>query len=142
MPRARKTQSGAPAMSTAQVPGQQYGAQVAQKQLQNAMPAPKDQTAKVVAKAAQQAPQQPQQRPQQVPDPMQLAAALRNKVGLLGQETARPNEPVTTGLMRGPGAGPEVLGMRRQSPLGQMMRMLSRQSGDPYLAQLADRSNL
>lgn len=141
MPRARKTQSGAPAMSTAQVPGQQYGAQVAQKQLQNAMPAPKDQTAKVVAKAAQQTPQQPQQQPRPN-DPMQLAAALRDRVGLLNRPTGRPDEPVTAGLSRGQGPGPEILGVQQRSPLGELMRMIARQSGDGYLAQLADRSNL
>jgi hypothetical protein len=128
-------------MTTAQVPGQQYGAQVAQKQLQNAMPAPKDTTSKVVAKAAQQATPQPAQQPPRS-DPMQIAAALRDRVGLLNRPTGRPDEPVTAGLSRGQGAGPEILGLQRRSPLGELMRMVARQSGDGYLAQLADRSNL
>lgn len=131
-------------MGVAQVPGQQYGAQVDQQRLQKAMPAPKDQTARIAQQAAKQGVSQPSQqqaRPAQ-PDPMQLAAALRDRVGLLNRPTGRPDEPVTTGLSRGQGAGPEILGLRRRSPLGEMMRMIAQQSGDPYLADLADRSNL
>lgn len=131
-------------MGVAQVPGQQYGAQVEQQQLQKTMPAPKDQTSKAVAQAAQQGARVPQMQQQrsQAPDPMQLAAQLRDRVGILGQGTTRPQEPVTAGLTRGPGPGPEVLGLRRRSPLGELMRSLSRETGDPYLASLADRANL
>lgn len=135
-------------MSAAQIPGQQYGAQVDQVALQTAMPAPRDTTGRDLSVAAQQP--APESGPVQgVPvqgaqgaDPMQLAAALRGQVGVLAAPTGRPDEPVTTGLTRGLGAGPEVLGLQRRSPLGEMMRMISRQSGDPLLADLADRANL
>jgi hypothetical protein len=131
-------------MAVTSVPGQQYGAGVEQQRLQKAMPAPKNQTPQVVAQAARQGVQQPaQQQPaQQGMNLAAIASELRGKVGMLGAPTNRPMEPVTTGLSRGPGAGPEVLGMMARSPLGEFMRMIARQSGDPTLAQLADRAGL
>ena len=147
MPRARKTQSGKPAMSVNQIPGQQYGKGVEQTRLQQAMPAPRDQTAAVAARAAR-ASAQPATPPMQgrgspaPADAMEAARALRERVGLLPRPTQRPAEPVTAGLSSGPGAGPEVLGMAFRSPLGEMMRSIARQSGDPFLADLADRANL
>lgn len=144
MPRARKTQSGAPAMAMASIPGQQYGAGVEQQALQKAMPAPKSQTPQVVARAAaQQAAASQGQQPAGGAAPLaQLAAQLKGRVGIMGAPTARPEEPVTQGLSRGLGAGPEVLGMRMKSPLGEMMRAVARQTGDPMLAMLADKANL
>lgn len=153
MPRARKTQSGAAAMSTQQIPGQQYGKGVEQVALQNAMPAP--QAPSVASPLPQQGPSAgvpvpaggavPPTAPSAAPaptDPTAAFAALRDRVGLLGQPTNRPDEPITAGLARGPGPGPEVLNMRQGSPLGTTLRNLASQLGDPYFAQIADRANL
>ena len=52
MPRARKTQTGATAMSVQQVPGQQYGVGVQQEELQRMMPAPQAQPMTAVPPAA------------------------------------------------------------------------------------------
>jgi len=62
-------------------------------------------------------------------------------------ETLRPNEPVTHGAARGPGAGPEVLGQQRQ-PMRlseELHHLASGPDGNPVLAALAqnaERMNL
>ena len=60
--------------------------------------------------------------------------------GMLTQPTMRPNEPITTGLPIGPGAGPEVLGHPTSTPAGRFLRVLSERTGNPWFAELADRS--
>lgn len=145
MPRQRKTQSGAPAQPSTPVAGQTYGMGVQQQRLAEAMPAPQ------AAPAPSAAPQvQPSQAPVPAPspsaaapaDPMAAALAMRDKVGMLVPPTERPGEPWTHGLPGGPGGGPEVLGLRQPSPLGQSLRDLSRITGDPLMGQLADRAGL
>ena len=71
-----------------------------------------------------------------------LAAAqtVRPETGLLLDPTNRPSEPITAGLMRGPGPGPEALQRQQGSPAGDMLRRLSQTTGDPYFAQLADQA--
>jgi hypothetical protein len=153
MPRARKTQSGAQAMTTQQVPGQQYGKGVEQVALQNAMPAP--QAPSVASPLPQRGPQPGSPTPAAgaVPptapsaasapiDPMAAFAALKDKVGVLNGSTTRPMEPVTAGLSTGPGAGPEVLGLAKGSPLGDTLRRLSSELGDPMFAELARKARL
>lgn len=149
MPRARKTMSGQAGQAARPVTGQQYGKGVEQRQLQQAMPAPKGgtpatQIASTAAQAALQQQRQPQQTApqQQTPDLMALAAQMRDATGILTKGTDRPNEPVTTGLASGPGAGPEILGTTMRSPLGDTLRMLSRVSGDAFFSQLADKARL
>lgn len=142
MPRARKTQTGAPAMSVESVPGQMYGKGVEQQRLQEAMPAPQAQPMQAVPPAAPPPGAVPTSAAPAPADPMAAAAALRDRVGLLGPQTARPNEPVTHGMVQGPGAGPEVLGAVMGSPLGDTLRNLSRQLGDPFFEQLAQKAKL
>lgn len=142
MPRARKTQTGAPAMSVQNVPGQMYGKSVEQQRLQEAMPAPQAQPLAAVPPAA---PPPVAAQPTAAPapaDPLAAAAALRDRVGLFGPQTARPNEPVMHGMVQGPGGGPEVLGAVMGSPLGDTLRKLSSTLGDPYFQELAQKARL
>lgn len=145
MPRKRMTQSGAPAMSIQQIPGQEYGAGVEQQALQRAMPSPQAQP--VGAVAAPQSPSTPTatQSASAAPapsDPMAAAAAFRGRADLFGPSTTRPDEPVTHGLSRGPGAGPEVMGGTMASPLGDTLRKLAAATGDSFFLDLAQKARL
>lgn len=145
MPRARKTQSGAAAQPVTVVTGQPYGSGVQQAALQQAMPAPKATSLPAQAGPAAMPVQQPAPAAAVNPaavDPMVAAQALQGRTGLLTNPTARPMEPVTTGLTRGPGAGPEALTGPVGSPLGDTLRMLSNTLGDPYFQSLAQKANL
>jgi len=124
-----------------------YGKGVEQQALQKAMPTPQAQQPKAAspqptrqrqAQAAAPAPLPPQ-RPV---DPMAAMQSLRGRANLFGAPTARPDEPVTSGLSVGPGAGPEALGMAQRSPTGDLLRHLSRVLGDDQFALLAQRANL
>lgn len=59
----------------------------------------------------------------------------------LSAPTARPDEPVTTGLPIGPGAGPEALAangqMNRPSPLAMILNTTAQTTGSSVLANLA-----
>lgn len=70
-------------------------------------------------------------------DLMAIAKQMAGTAGLLDQ-TSRPNEPVTAGLLSGPGPGPEVLQMRTGSPGRRVLEDLTRWTGDPYFARLAE----
>ena len=140
MPRARKTMTGASAQPISSIPGQMYGAGVEQQRLQKALPTPQVQAVKPSVPQGQ--PSAPAQPPAPAPDVTALAQAMKDRVGLLRDGTQRPDEPVTTGLTRGAGAGPEVLAARRGSPLGDTLRQLSSMLGDPYYAQLAQKARL
>lgn len=63
-----------------------------------------------VAAPAQQAPLLPMIGADQVPN--------------IGDPTQRPNEPITTGLNVGPGAGPQALGPMPPSPIDPMRQVL------------------
>lgn len=135
MPRARKTITGDPARANVPVAGQTYGAGVDQQQLETAMPTPG---------AALPAAAPPPAAPTAAPAPAYnheaaLAAASQyaDQTGILKGDTTRPNEPITAGLTRGPGPGPEALGLTRGSPTGDLLRRLSAATGDPSLAELA-----
>lgn len=143
MPRGqrRQTQAGAPAQGVRSTPGRRYGEGVTAARLHAVAP-PVDAQA---AAAAQRARVAPTQAPAAAPPglPPDLAALLANApVGMLAG-TVRPDEPVTAGLSQGPGPGPEVLmSGGAQTPLSRMLRELSRRSGDPEFAALADRAGL
>jgi hypothetical protein len=138
MPRKAKTQSGKPAQAPQMIPGQQYGAQVAQAQLQTSMPAPDVRGAVPPPTApAQPTPEMPTRT---VVDPMAVAQAMKFDP-LLGP-TQRPEEPLTHGLSTGPGGGPEAIQGIRRSPVGDSMRMLTQVLGDPYFADLARRTGV
>lgn len=143
MPRARKTMTGAKAQPVSSIPGQMYGVGVEQQRLQQAMPTPQVQATKPAIPTGQPAsPPAQTSAPAPTADMGMLAQAMRDKVGLLRDPSQRPNEPVTTGLTRGAGAGPEALSGVRQSPLGDTLRELSMVLGDPYFAQLAQKARL
>lgn len=143
MPRARKTISGAKAQPLSPIPGQMYGAGVEQQRLQKAMPTPQVQASKPGIPTGQPAsPPAQASAPAPTANMGMLAQAMRDKVGLLRDGSQRPNEPVTTGLTRGAGAGPEALAGMKQSPLGDTLRELSVVLGDPYFAQLAQKARL
>lgn len=172
MPRKQKrTISGQPAQPLGAVPGQMYGMGVEQQRLQEAMPAPAIQpdeggrpvgggeraptgTAAVsagyngaIAGRAGTAPpevddQRRGSREEQYAAAMAAAAQLRGAAGILTRPTDRPDVPVTNGISSGPGAGPEVLGMRRGTPTGRRLRELSALTGDPIFQQLAERARL
>lgn len=139
-----KTMSGAPAQPIGAVPGQMYGAGVEQMQLQRAMPAPNLAQGPVAGPAGP-----PPAGPATAgPAPAQgfdaalaMAQGMRDQTGLLQQPTARPDEPITAGLTRGPGPGPEVLAMQQGTPAGDALRRISAQTGDPFFADLARRGN-
>lgn len=137
MPRQRKTMSGDPAQSQATgAPGVRYGEGKDLAEMRQAAPIP---NARAAATPSAPAPG---------PVPAEAASAVppqlpMPKPGLLLAPSARPNEPVTTGLRRGPGAGPEVLSQAPlTSPTGQLLRDLARITGRQHFAELARRSGL
>lgn len=62
--------------------------------------------------------------------------------GVLGQPTARPNEPITAGLPIGAGPGPEAIQMptRQQSLTRQQISTAAQISGNPVLLRMARES--
>lgn len=145
MPRARKTQTNRPAQPLSEVPSQYYGAGVEMQQLERAMPAPAPAAPPTVAPGPTA---QPGAAPTDGGEPpardigavLAAAAQLRGQTGLMTGPTNRPTEPITAGLRQGPGAGPEALRGRTGTPAGDMLRMLSQQTGQPEFAMLADRA--
>ena len=93
--------------SIVRVPGQGYGEQAQQVAAQQAIPSGPP---PIPGAGAPPAPtiSGPTPSPQPVAtNPLPLAVPGAN--GALSRPTERPNEPVTTGLPMGPGAGPEAL---------------------------------
>lgn len=144
MPRVHKTASGAPAQSSTPVIGQTYGDGVEQQQMAQAMPAPNNRAVEPVA--------MPQAAPQSAPAAagtpsiqqlIELAQGQGAGAGILTQPTARPDEPVTTGLPIGPGAGLEAIGFQAGVTPGQrFLRNLATSLGGSegaFLQGLADR---
>lgn len=138
MPRTRRTAGGDEAQPVGAIPGQNYGAGVEQMELQQAMPAPQAQqpTSPTGGQAQQPAPPPGQAS---IGDLLAIAKEVQAGGGLMNQPTSRPSEPITHGLMSGPGGGPDVLGVQPRSATGEWMRYLSQTNGDPYFEQLANR---
>lgn len=134
MPRAKKTNIGAPAQKIEPIKGQTYGDGVRQESLQKAMPAPNMQAmqAPAVATAAPTAPQQPTPRMSE----QDMMNKIRSVGGILSAPDDRPDLPITDGLSTGPGRGPEAL-TQIPNRTGQFFRQLSVQTGDPIFAELA-----
>ncbi len=149
MPRERrKTRTGEDAQNIKSVPGQRYGEGVKQQAMQRAMPAP-DNTNQV------QVPSAPTPEmavdPATATDPVAQAApltkqdlaAMMGNPNLLGQPSARPNEPITTGLSSGAGPGREVLMTGQgESPIGRYLSQLSAETGNPKWARMRERAGL
>ena len=64
--------------------------------------------------------------------------------GLLGQPSARPNEPITAGMAMGAGPGPEAVpGLPPQvQRTATLLRQAAEITGNPRLAQMADRMEM
>lgn len=141
MPRTRRTQGGAPAQPVKSVPGQRYGEGVAQRQMQRAMPTP---NLRAPGGAAPTPPATAPTEPPEAPgDPMAAAAGMDRELGMLNAPTAYPDEPITTGLSVGLGAGPEVmLNQPTMSPQARFLEELSSRTGDPFFADLARRARM
>lgn len=150
MPRVRKTTSGAPAQKIASVTGQRYGEGVAQQSLQRQLPAPDlvRQTSNALSAGVADSggspatPASPQMTPEQRYEAVMQAARGTQAAGLLTQPTARPSEPVTTGLPIGPGPGPEAIQPMGATPTGAFFAQVARLTGNPYFEQLAKRAGL
>lgn len=153
MPRkARQTITGEAAQPLGAVPGQMYGMGVEQQRMQEAMPTPQRRTdgapptapmpeggaAAPVEASTVQGPS----RAEQYQAALQAAQGFRGQAGILTKPTDQPGVPVTNGISVGPGAGPEILGMRRGTPTGRRLRELSMLTGDPVFRTLADRARL
>lgn len=146
MPRAKKTNVGAPAQKIDAIKGQTYGEGVRQESLQRAMPAPNMQAIApqpTAAPMSQSAPVTTAATPtqQQAPRMTQedVVNRLRSAGGVLSAADDRPDLPVTDGLSTGPGRGPEAL-MRQPNRSGRLFRQLSIQTGDPIFAELAHKA--
>jgi hypothetical protein len=132
MPRARRTQSGAPAQAHTPVPNQPYGTGVEHAALADAAPAPDgngagqrmDPSAAGLRDIAQGFP---------MPAAMPLSAP-----------SGRPDEPVTTGMASGPGAGREALmnNIARPNRRAEILEALASTTSDPRLQRLAERARL
>lgn len=86
--------------------------------------------------------QQAQPLPQDNIDPFQKALQAASDhpfqpVGL-NEPTQRPSEPITAGLSRGPGVGPEALGIRKG--ISDLLTKIYSESGNDTIAALLDRA--
>lgn len=100
MPRARKT------LPVAAPQDQGYGQRGEQMAAQRALPLPNVQGQNAVAPSAA--------APAAAAAPMDALTAARSMVppaGGLGADTQYPDQPITAGLPRGAGPGPEVIGL-------------------------------
>lgn len=115
--------------------GMPYGENQAMRSAQAAVPIP---SARPVTAALGG---MPPEQAQQADTAAQLEATQAynpTPIGLLNQ-TTRPNEPVTTGLASGPGAGPGILSMP-QSSLAQTYYTLAQATGDDTFYDLAEQA--
>ena len=139
MPRKRRTQGGAPAQNIGSVPGQRYGEGVAQQAMQRELPAPDNRSAAPTTGAPAPVAAEPGGQ-MSLEDVLGAAGGVQG-AGMLAGGTSRPNEPLTTGLPIGPGAGPEVLGgAAAETPGGRFLRDLAMRTGNRYFAELAERA--
>jgi hypothetical protein len=139
LPRAKKTIGGVPGQAVQAIQGQTYGEATRQEALQKTMPAPNAEAPMPQAPTA--TPTAPQPPMEQVPQPrLSLQDAMeqiRGRGGVLSMPDDNPSLPVTDGLMTGPGRGPEAL--MANSTLGNTLRRLANQTGDPIFRELASK---
>lgn len=103
------------------------------------MPAPN-----VDAQATQVSTTTPEQSPVQAPAPQTPRLSLQEAMqqiqgrgGVLSMPDDNPAMPVTDGLTTGPGRGPEAI--MASSTLGNTLRRLANQTGDPIFRELASK---
>jgi len=139
VPRVRKTQSGIPAQPVEAVRGQEYGQGVVQESLQRAMPTPSDTQSFEMPVNAQ--PPQGGEPAQSAPPPdfNQLRQTLSGVGGLLNRPDDRPNVSFADGI-DDPMAQMRSGTLSAANRTGEMMRELSRRTGDGSFADLAARA--
>jgi len=133
MPRAKKTSSGVPGQPVQAIRGQEYGKGVEQEALQRAMPAPAEPGVAVLTSPSETSESEPQRPPVDI---AALQQTLSGMGGILKRPDDRPDVPFTSSLTD-PGA---PLRMGIVSPVnrtGELMRELSRRTGDSMFADLA-----
>ena len=142
LPRAKKAEQGGKYANRSDLqkplpittaPGQGYGKAAEQAMAQRAIPMrpPGPPGAALNAPQANAAPQAPLSAPMMPQEPAPGMAPGELK---FLHPTDRPNEPVTTGLSIGPGAGPEALppaAVKNNSPLLEVLDSLSKQNFAP-----------
>lgn len=147
MPRAKKTMAGTPGQKIQAISGQTYGEGVRQEELQRTMPAPQTPGPTTATRPIPAAPTAqaeaavPSEQSAPMPQPrMSLQEAMQRiqgTGGILRAADDNPNLPVTDGLPTGPGRGPEAL--MANSHLGNTLRRLATQTGDPIFRELASK---
>jgi hypothetical protein len=145
MPRRRKTMTGADAQSIGSVPGQRYGEGVAQQEMQRAMPAPDGMGSDAPMPDVEPAvPSMDVGAPQvSAADPGALQEFLGGHNPRLLSGSSRPDEPVTAGLMQGPGPGPAMTGIASMpTPVRRTLMNLAEQTGNPRWREIAQRAGL
>lgn len=150
MPRRKRTQSGQTARPLAPVEGQAYGASQEQMALERQLPTPTNTVPALPSPGSAGVAAAPSPGGVVAPpmdDPAARYAGALAEAGPIGgdvlaQPTTFPAEPVTTGLTRGPGAGPGVLRRPARNAVGERLRRLSLDTGDPYWAELAARARI
>lgn len=133
MPRVRKTAAGTPAQPIQAFSGQQYGRGAEQERMQQAMPTPNEPTVAETAPATSQVNEQTQRQPM---DLAQLRETLAGVGGILNQPDERPDVPFTQ-LLDDPQSLMNLNVMKSVNKTGEVMRELSRRTGDPTFADLA-----
>lgn len=135
MPRVRKTSDGKSAQPVQAITGQEYGKGKVQENLQKAMPSPQ---APPIVPPTVSAPTQPDGpvRTTPRPDLGQLAATLKGVGGILTRPDDQPNVPFTQSL---DDPMSRLMAGERQTlnRTGELMRELTRRTGDPLFADLA-----
>lgn len=143
MPRVRKTSTGQNAQPIQAVSGQTYGDGVKQESMQRAMPTPEASPVAVAAgknaTAEQDVPPQQANQPRERMSLEQVAGLLRGQGGILRRPDDRPEVPFTQSVSD-PSTAFRLGLMRRSNQLGEMMRDLSRRTGDPTFANLASKA--
>ncbi len=133
MPRVRKTASGAAAQPVEAFSGQEYGKGVAQEKMQRAMPVPSE----VSSAQTVNPPTGPVSAPGRPPtDLNQLRESLAGIGGILNQPDDRPDIPFTQ-MLDDPQSMMNLNVMRSVNKTGEIMRELSRRTGDSTFADLA-----
>lgn len=130
---------GAPGQPIQAIQGQTYGKGVEQEALQRAMPAPQEPTSTIAEPVNARTEETPALA---IPAQPRLSfeeamQRIRGTGGILRAADDNPSIPITDGLPTGPGRGPEAL--MANSHLGNTLRRLATQTGDPIFRELASK---